>query len=80
MRKEMSFSSCKVLCQHFRIGKATCLRILHDKLGLKKNLFSPGTVCPIDQPEERKSSVFEATSGGPDGTENEPRSTDYDRG
>jgi transposase len=30
------FTSCKVLCRHFRIGKATCLRILHDALGLKK--------------------------------------------
>jgi hypothetical protein len=30
------FPSFKVLCRHFRIGKATCLRILHDALELKK--------------------------------------------
>jgi hypothetical protein len=30
------FRSSKALSRHFRIGKATCLRILHDKLGLKK--------------------------------------------
>jgi hypothetical protein len=29
-------TSCKILCRHFRIWKATCLRILHDALGLKK--------------------------------------------
>jgi hypothetical protein len=33
---ERSFSSYKVLCRHFRIGKAACLRILHDELGLKQ--------------------------------------------
>jgi hypothetical protein len=33
--EKRSFSSCKVLCRHFRIEKAICLRILHDKLGLK---------------------------------------------
>jgi histone-lysine N-methyltransferase SETMAR len=36
MLGERPFSSCKVLSRHFRIAKATCLRILHDKLGLKK--------------------------------------------
>jgi transposase len=36
MLDERPFSSCKVLCRHFRIGKATCLQILHDTLGLKK--------------------------------------------
>jgi hypothetical protein len=30
------FASRTVLCRNFRIGKATCLRILHDSLGLKK--------------------------------------------
>jgi transposase len=34
--EERPFTSCKVLCRHFRVGKATCLRILHDTLGLKK--------------------------------------------
>jgi hypothetical protein len=36
MIEERPFSSCKVLCRHFRIGKTTCLQILHNKLGLKK--------------------------------------------
>jgi transposase len=36
MLAERPFLSCKVLCRHLRIGKATCLRILHDDLGLTK--------------------------------------------
>jgi hypothetical protein len=32
---ERAFSSCDVLCRHLRVGKATCLRILHEKLGMK---------------------------------------------
>jgi hypothetical protein len=36
MLKERPFLSCKVLCRHFRIAKANCLRIFHDDLGLKK--------------------------------------------
>jgi hypothetical protein len=36
MLEERSFNLCKVLCRHFRIGKATCLRILHGKLDLNK--------------------------------------------
>jgi hypothetical protein len=59
MLEERPFSSCKVLCRHFRIGKAACLQILHDKLGLKN--FHLRRV-PIDQPEERKSVIFEAPS------------------
>jgi hypothetical protein len=35
--EERSFTSCKILCRHFRIGKAKCLRILHDSPGLKDN-------------------------------------------
>jgi hypothetical protein len=35
MLAERPFNSCKMLCRHFRIGKATCLRIFHDKLDLK---------------------------------------------
>jgi hypothetical protein len=34
--EERPFTSCKVLCRHFRVGKATCLRILHDTLGWTK--------------------------------------------
>jgi hypothetical protein len=30
------FTSCKILYRHFRIGEATCLRILRDSLGLKR--------------------------------------------
>jgi hypothetical protein len=36
MLKEKPFASCKVLCRHFRIAKTTCLKILHDNLGMKK--------------------------------------------
>jgi transposase len=36
MLKEKPFASYKVLCRHFRIPKTTCLRILHDNLGMKK--------------------------------------------
>jgi transposase len=36
MLKERPFLSCKVLCRHFRIAKGSCLRILHDNLGMKK--------------------------------------------
>jgi transposase len=36
MLVERPFTSCKVLCRHFRVAKGTCLRILHDELGLKK--------------------------------------------
>jgi hypothetical protein len=34
--KEEPLNSCKVLCHDFRIGMATCLPILQDKLGLQK--------------------------------------------
>jgi hypothetical protein len=30
------FSPGKVLCRHFRIGKVTCLRVVHDTLGVKR--------------------------------------------
>jgi hypothetical protein len=33
---EKSFTSCRVLCRHFRIAKTTYLRILHDELRLQK--------------------------------------------
>jgi hypothetical protein len=36
MLDEKSFTSCRVLCRHFRIAKTTCLRILHDELGLQQ--------------------------------------------
>jgi transposase len=36
MLAERPFLSWKALCRHFRIGKATCLRILHNDLGLTK--------------------------------------------
>jgi hypothetical protein len=36
MLAERPFSSCKVLCRYFRIGEMMYLRMLHDKLGLKK--------------------------------------------
>jgi hypothetical protein len=35
MLEERPFSSYKLLCCQFQMGKATRLRIIHDKLGLK---------------------------------------------
>jgi hypothetical protein len=32
---ERPFSLRKLLCQHFRFAKTSCLRILHDSLGMK---------------------------------------------
>jgi transposase len=36
MLKERPSLSCKILYRHFHIAKGTCLRILHDALGMKK--------------------------------------------
>jgi hypothetical protein len=36
MLEERPFLSCKLLAQHFRIAKATCLRILRQDLALQK--------------------------------------------
>jgi hypothetical protein len=52
MVEERPFSLCNALCRHFQIGKATCLWILHNKLGLKKIPSSLGAPYPIDQTEE----------------------------
>jgi hypothetical protein len=38
--EEKLFSSCKMPCFHFQIGRTTWFGILHDKLGLK-NLHLP---------------------------------------
>jgi hypothetical protein len=35
-RRTVQFSSCKVLCHHFRIAKATSLRMLHNSLEFVK--------------------------------------------
>jgi hypothetical protein len=77
MLEERLSSSCKVLCRHFGVGEAASLRILHDKLGLKKILSSLGAPCLIDQPEDRKSIIFEAPSDGTDRTEGERLLKDY---
>jgi transposase len=34
--QQFPFISCKVLCHKLKIGKATCLRVLHDDLHLEK--------------------------------------------
>jgi transposase len=36
MLEERPFLSCKLLARHFRIGNATCLRILREDLALQK--------------------------------------------
>jgi hypothetical protein len=34
--QQFPFISCQVLCRKLKIGKATCLRVLHDDLHLEK--------------------------------------------
>jgi transposase len=34
--QQFPFISCKILCRKLKIGKATCLRVLHDDLHLTK--------------------------------------------
>jgi hypothetical protein len=56
MIDECPFISCKRLAIHFRIAKATCLRILHDVLHLKKfNLRWVPHSLSADQKAERVS-------------------------
>jgi hypothetical protein len=73
--EERPFSSCKVLCLHFRVGKVTCLRILHDKLRLKNSILA-GCHMPYRSIRRVKIAIFEATSGGNDRTEGEWLSAD----
>jgi hypothetical protein len=35
--QQFPFMSCRVLCRKRKIGKATCLRVLHDDLNLEKS-------------------------------------------
>jgi hypothetical protein len=46
--------SCKVLCRKLKIGKATCLRVVHDDLHLEKfNLRYVPTSLEADQKPSR---------------------------
>jgi hypothetical protein len=78
--EERTFSLCKVLYRHFQLGKATRMRILHDKHGLTKTQSSLGAECPIDQSEERKSVIPETPPDGIDGTKGKRLPTDRHRG
>jgi hypothetical protein len=54
MLREWPFLSCKVLCRHFHIGKAACLRILHNDFGLIKcHLHWMSHTLTADQKSER---------------------------
>jgi transposase len=55
--KERPHLSCKVLCQHFRIAKRTCFRILHDTLGVK-NPISVGFPLSWTQIRRPKESLY----------------------
>jgi hypothetical protein len=66
--EEKLFNSCMVLYRHFRTGKAMCLRVLQDMLGMKIQ-SSLGGACLIDQPHERKTVIFKAPFDGSDGRE-----------
>jgi hypothetical protein len=76
----MPFSSCKVLCHHFQIGKDEVLADGSGQAWLGKIPSSVGAACSIDQLEERKSVIFQVPSDGTDGTEGERLSTDCRRG
>jgi hypothetical protein len=39
MLKERSYLPCKILCRHICIAKETCLRSIHDTLGMKSFIF-----------------------------------------
>jgi hypothetical protein len=54
MEKERPCLSCKVLDRHFRIAKGTCLRILHDALGVKSSILVgfPMSWTRISRPKE----------------------------
>jgi hypothetical protein len=54
MLKERLDLSCKFRSRHFRIAKGTCLRILHDTLGMKSAIFVgfPMTWTRISRPKE----------------------------
>jgi hypothetical protein len=56
--EERPFTSCKVLCRHFRAGKATCLRILHNTLGLTK--FHLRWVPPALSPNQQSERVSDS--------------------
>jgi transposase len=52
--QQLPFISCGVLCRKLKIGKATCLRVLHDNLHLEKfNLRSPPHSLEADQKRSR---------------------------
>jgi hypothetical protein len=79
--EERLFSSCKVLCRHFWVEKAICLRILHNKLGLKSSIFSK---CRMPYRSTRRAKVCPIRnsfpSDGIDETNSEQLSKDYHRG
>jgi hypothetical protein len=77
MLEERSLNSRKVLSRHVRIGKAMCLRILQEKIGLKKfHLRWIPHALSINQ----KRVIFEGPSDGIERTEGARLSTDYRRG
>jgi transposase len=52
--QQFPFISCKVLCRKLKIGKATCLRALHDDFYLKKfNLCHVAHSFEADQRRSR---------------------------
>jgi transposase len=52
--QQFPFILCQILCHKLKIGKATCLRVLHDNLHLEKfNLRSPPHSLEADQKRSR---------------------------
>jgi hypothetical protein len=57
MLKKKPYLSCKVLCQHFRIAKGTCVRVLHNWLGMKSSVFI-GLSMPSTRVRRPKGSLY----------------------
>jgi transposase len=52
MLEERLFLSCKIIARHFRVAKATCLRILREDLGLRK-FYLRWVPHTIDAPQKQ---------------------------
>jgi transposase len=53
--QQFPFISCKLLCRELKIGKATCLHVLHDDLHLEK--FNLRYVPPSLEADQKRSRV-----------------------
>jgi hypothetical protein len=75
MLTERPFSSCKMLSRYFRVATATCLRILHNQLGLKKFHLR----CMLHSPSPPQKAERVSTSNRLLTALEEAQFTDFDR-